>query len=80
MGNRGDAAFTEFETTRTKEGDGTVYKVPALVAKTTNHAPDADVFRPVSDAKGKALAVDEGTGDIEQENKSSRFQRSSVIP
>ncbi|KAG1839337.1 hypothetical protein DFJ58DRAFT_845757 [Suillus subalutaceus] len=46
MGKRGNAAFTEFEITRTKERDGTVYKVPALAAKTTNHAPDADVFGP----------------------------------
>ncbi|KAG0692094.1 hypothetical protein DFH29DRAFT_1009424 [Suillus ampliporus] len=43
------------------------FKVPALPA---NHAPDADVFGLVSDPKGKARAVDEGIGDIEQENKS----------
>ncbi|KAG0705279.1 hypothetical protein DFH29DRAFT_996861 [Suillus ampliporus] len=43
------------------------FKLPALPA---NHAPDADVFGPVSDPKGKARTVDEGIGDIEQENKS----------
>ncbi|KAG0700195.1 hypothetical protein DFH29DRAFT_853861 [Suillus ampliporus] len=46
---------------------GGLFKVPALPA---NHAADADVFGPVSDPKGKARAVDEGIGDIEQENKS----------
>ncbi|KAG1868258.1 hypothetical protein DFJ58DRAFT_653997 [Suillus subalutaceus] len=53
-----------------KERGSAVFKVPALPAKKTNHAPDADVFGPVSDAKGKARAVDEGIGNIEQENKS----------
>lgn len=53
-----------------KDRGGAVFKVPALPAKKTNHASDADVFGPVSDAKGKLRAVDEGIGDIEQENKS----------
>ncbi|KAG2350972.1 hypothetical protein BDR05DRAFT_955118 [Suillus weaverae] len=53
-----------------REGGGAVFKVPVLPAKKTNHAPDADVFGPVSDAKGKARAVDEVISDIEQENKS----------
>ncbi|KAG2044611.1 hypothetical protein BDR03DRAFT_939539 [Suillus americanus] len=53
-----------------KEKGSAVFKVPALPAKKINHAPDADVFGTVSDAKGKARAVDEGIGDIEQENKS----------
>ncbi|KAG1757004.1 hypothetical protein EDB19DRAFT_1655152, partial [Suillus lakei] len=53
-----------------KERGGAVFKVPVLPAKKINHAPDADVFGPVSDAKGKARVVDGGIGDIEQENKS----------
>lgn len=53
-----------------KDRGGAAFKVPALPAKKTNHAPDADVFGPASDAKGKSRAVDEGIGDIEQENKS----------
>jgi hypothetical protein len=53
-----------------KERSSAVFKVPALPPKKTNHAPDADVFGPVSDAKGKARAVNEGADDIEQENKS----------
>lgn len=53
-----------------KEKGSAIFKVPALPAKKINHTPDADVFGPVSDAKGKARAVDEGIGDIEQENKS----------
>ncbi|KAG1813135.1 uncharacterized protein BJ212DRAFT_1569381 [Suillus subaureus] len=53
-----------------KERGSAVFKVPTLPAKKTNHAPEADVFGPLSDAKGKARAVDDGVGDIEQENKS----------
>ncbi|KAG1756993.1 hypothetical protein EDB19DRAFT_1865803 [Suillus lakei] len=53
-----------------KERGGAVFKVPVLPAKKTDHAPDADVFGPVSDAKGKARVVDEEIGNIEQENKS----------
>ncbi|KAG2365499.1 hypothetical protein BDR07DRAFT_1374299 [Suillus spraguei] len=53
-----------------KEKGGAVFKVPALPAQKPNHAPDPDVFGPVSDVKGKARAVDVGIGDIEQENKS----------
>ncbi|KAG1722952.1 hypothetical protein EDB19DRAFT_1916392 [Suillus lakei] len=53
-----------------KERGSAVFKVPMLPAKKTNHAPDADIFGPVSDAKGKACVVDGGIGDIEQENKS----------
>ncbi|KAG1779542.1 hypothetical protein EV702DRAFT_1084977 [Suillus placidus] len=52
-----------------RERGGAVFKVPVLPANKTNHAPDADVFGPISD-KGKARAVDEVIGDIEQENKS----------
>ncbi|KAG0700224.1 hypothetical protein DFH29DRAFT_1056421 [Suillus ampliporus] len=43
------------------------FKVPALPE---NHTPDADVLGLVSDPKGKTRAVDEGIGDIEQDNKS----------
>ncbi|OJA14140.1 hypothetical protein AZE42_06720 [Rhizopogon vesiculosus] len=58
------------------KGKGTaVFKVPALPARKGDHAADMDVFGPVGDAKGKARAVnieavDEGIGDVEQENKS----------
>ncbi|KAG1793938.1 uncharacterized protein HD556DRAFT_456213 [Suillus plorans] len=53
-----------------KERSSAGFKVPTLPAKKTNYAPEGDVFGPVSDAKGKARAVDEGICDIEQENKS----------
>lgn len=53
-----------------KERGSAGFKVPTLPAKKPNHAPEGDVFGPVSDAKGKARAIDEGICDIEQENKS----------
>ncbi|KAG2122598.1 hypothetical protein DEU56DRAFT_831853 [Suillus clintonianus] len=53
-----------------EEGGGAMFKVPALPARKTNHALDAEAFGPLSDAKGKARATDEGIGDTEQENKS----------
>jgi hypothetical protein len=58
-----------------KEKGPAVFKVPALPARKTDHAAVADVFGPVGDAKGKARAVnieamEEGIGDVEQENKS----------
>lgn len=58
-----------------KEKGSTVFKVPALPARKTDHAAVADVFGPVGDAKGKAHAVnieamEEGIDDVEQENKS----------
>ncbi|KAG1816331.1 uncharacterized protein BJ212DRAFT_1299630 [Suillus subaureus] len=71
-GKRGDAAFTGFGTMRTNDRGGTVFKAPTLAAKTTNHAPDADIFGPVNDAKDKACPVDEGTGNILSNSLSSR--------
>lgn len=58
-----------------KERGSAVFKVPALPTRETAYVADVDVFGPVDDGKGKARAVnmeavDEGIGDIEQENKS----------